>query len=180
MPKLFRLIQAKANEIEMYKDVDKLLIRSQKKANYESTCRGHFRLGVEHYTHFTSPIRIYSDLVLHRILKATITKNNKLKSYLQSNLEEICEQINENEKRTDRVAWEFIDRKFARWAYEKVGEIFSAVVVENERNTMAKLENGARVFLNSSDVNLLERVNVIIIESDIASAKIYAKVVKNV
>jgi len=70
-------IQAKAKEMGIAKEVDEMLIKSLKQASYSSENIGHFGLGFESYSHFTSPIRRYSDLILHRLIKAKLKKMKK-------------------------------------------------------------------------------------------------------
>ncbi len=181
IPKMIREIQAKADKLEIREEVDKLIIRSQKKAKYESLNRGHFGLGFESYTHFTSPIRRYSDLTLHRLLKADKKGDKKRFNFLLENIDKICEDISSLERESDRVAWDYMDRKYARWAALHVGEDFEAIVTGNQKSVIAKLDDeikGARLFLLDENLELFQRVLVKIIEADIPTSKIYAKVVK--
>lgn len=181
IPKMIREIQEKADTLDIREEVDKLIIRSQKKAKYESENRGHFGLGFKSYTHFTSPIRRYSDLVLHRLLKADMNHDKKRFNFLLANIDKICEQVSLLERESDKVAWDYMDRKYARWAEQHKGEDFEAIVTSVDRTVIAKLDEeikGARLFLLDTDLELFERVLVKIVEADIPSAKIYAKVVK--
>jgi ribonuclease R len=99
-----------------------------------------------------------------------------------SDIEPTCARLSELERESDKVAWEFMDRKFARWAAANNGERFRAIITDvSGKNTIARLDDaiqGARLFLMDEDVELLERVEVMIIESDIASARITAKITK--
>ncbi|MFK5881825.1 MAG: ribonuclease R [Sulfurospirillum sp.] len=181
IPKMIRNIQVKADKLEIREEVDKLIIRSQKKAKYESQNRGHFGLGFDSYTHFTSPIRRYSDLVLHRLLKADKKGNKKRFNFLLENIDKICEDISTLERESDRVAWDYMDRKYTRWAALHIGEDFEAIVTGVQKSTIAKLDDeikGARLFLLDDDLELFERVLVKIVEADIPTSKIYAKVVQ--
>ena len=178
IPKMIREIQSKADKLDIREEVDKLIIRSQKKAKYESLNKGHFGLGFESYTHFTSPIRRYSDLTLHRLLKADKKGDKKRFDFLLENIDKICENISSLERESDRVAWDFMDRKYARWAALHVGEDFEAVVTGVSKSTIAKLDDeikGARLFLLDNNLELFQRVLVKIVEVDIPSSKIYAK-----
>ena len=91
---LIKKIQIKADEIDNREEIDKLIIKSQKKAEYAAVNLGHFGLGFDRYTHFTSPIRRYSDLILHRLLKAKIKKDDKLFNYLLLNIEKAQSSFN--------------------------------------------------------------------------------------
>lgn len=181
LPVLIKNIQNRADELEIREEVDKLIIRSQKKALYEPENKGHFGLGFDSYTHFTSPIRRYSDLTLHRLLKADLKGDNKRKEYLLKNIDSLCEQISSLERESDKVAWDYMDRKFARWANERIGENVEAIVVENTKTPVVKLDDeivGARIFLLDDDAGLFDTVLVKIVEADIATCRIYAKIVK--
>ena len=174
-------IQSKANELGIREDADKLIIKAQKRAEYSHTSSGHFGLGFETYTHFTSPIRRYSDLILHRLLKAQLAKDDKLYNYLLEGIEATCEELNIKEREADKVAFDFMDRKFARWAEQNIGKDFICYISEISEPLIAMLDDelkGARIILPNFTCPLLTRVRVRIISSDIASAKIIGKVVE--
>ncbi|MBF7043093.1 VacB/RNase II family 3'-5' exoribonuclease [Campylobacter volucris] len=176
---LFKNIQDLADELNMRPEIDKLLIKAQKKALYASENTGHFGLGFDKYTHFTSPIRRYSDLLLHRLLKAKINNDEKMFNYLLLNIESTCEELSILEREADKVSWDFMDRKFARWANENIGKKFKAVVVENQSLLQVKLNDeikGALVTIIGSKANLLENVEIQITQVDIISAKIFGKI----
>ncbi len=181
IPKMIRSIQTQADTLNLREEVDKLVIKSQKKALYEPENKGHFGLGFDSYTHFTSPIRRYSDLMLHRLLKAKMAHDDKKLSFLLKNIDALCESISDLERESDKVAWDYMDRKFARFMALHVGDTFKAIVVETEQNPIAKLEDtifGARIFLLDNNVSLLQRVEIKIVESNIATTKIYARVTR--
>ena len=181
LPELIRDIQVKAEELNIRNDVDKLIIKSQKQALYTPKNYGHFGLGFDIYSHFTSPIRRYSDLVLHRLLKSDIRNDEKLKKYQLENIENICERVSELERESDKVAYDYIDRKFARWAKDNIMNAFTCIVTEVIKSPIAKLDDklkGARIFLMDNDVELFEKVKVSIVESDIATAKVVGRIVK--
>nr|WP_321311009.1 ribonuclease R family protein [uncultured Campylobacter sp.] len=174
-------IQSKANELGIREDADKLIIKAQKRAEYSHTSSGHFGLGFETYTHFTSPIRRYSDLTLHRLLKAQLAKDDKLYNYLLEGIEATCEELNIKEREADKVAFDFMDRKFARWAEQNIGKEFICYISEISEPLIARLDDelkSARIILPNFTCPLLTRVRVRIISSDIASAKIIGKVVE--
>ena len=179
LPKLIKDIQTQADALNIRQDVDKLIIKSQKKALYEAENKGHFGLGFNKYSHFTSPIRRYSDLVLHRLLKAQLEGNQKKFDFQLANIENLCVSLSELERESDKVAWDYMDRKFARWAALHVGEDFEAIISDVGKNVIGKLDDklkGARLFVMDDDVELLERVKVKIVEADIAGARIFVRV----
>lgn len=177
-----KAIQAKAKELNIQEEVDKLIIKAQKKAGYTSENYGHFGLGFDTYTHFTSPIRRYSDLTLHRLLKAKIKEDEKLQNYILSNIDELNLKISRLERECAKVEWDFMDRKFARWFKKRSGEIFRGIIVSTTDPT-ANIEDeivGARVFIEQRDVELFDRVDIAITKVDIPNAKVYGKVVSSV
>ncbi|MDR2341447.1 MAG: ribonuclease R [Campylobacteraceae bacterium] len=180
LPMLIKNIQKQADDIGIRTDVDKLIIKSQKQACYTSNDTGHFGLGFKHYSHFTSPIRRYSDLVLHRILKSQLKKDDKLLKYQLENIDTLCERLSELERESDKTAWDFMDRKFARWAALHIKESFICKITEVGHIAILDDEpKGARIFLlDGEDLELFEKVKVQIVQSDIASAKIIGKVTK--
>ncbi|QKG29027.1 RNB domain-containing ribonuclease [Campylobacter sp. RM16187] len=180
---LIRKIQAQADAMGNREEIDKLIIKAQKKAEYSAQNLGHFGLGFDRYTHFTSPIRRYSDLTLHRLLKAKMKDDKKLFNYLLLNIESACASLSELEREADKVAYDFMDRKFARWAKERIGQRFKAYVSENQNMLVAKLDDeikGARIYLNSYSAELLQKLIIEITDADIASGEIFAKVVKKI
>ncbi|EAJ4645536.1 RNB domain-containing ribonuclease [Campylobacter upsaliensis] len=181
LSELIRDVQALADELDIRAEVDKLIIKAQKKACYASENGGHFGLGFDKYTHFTSPIRRYSDLILHRLLKAKQRGDLKLYEYLLLNIQSTCENLSLLEREADKVAYDFMDRKFARWAKRHIGGVFNAFISENDTLSIAKLDDeikGAEIILEHNKSNLLQKVKVQIVEADIIFAKIYGRVVE--
>ena len=175
-------IQKQAENLGIKKFVDKLIIRSQQQARYEACNSGHFALGFDRYTHFTSPIRRYSDLTLHRILKATIRNDKKMLDYILRNVEALVVKLSELEREAMKVEWDFYDRKYARFAKLHIGEKYKGIIEDTEIPPIAKiLEDkllGARVFLKDKrEFNLFEKVDIEIVSSNIATAKIRGRVV---
>lgn len=181
MAKMIAKIQAKADILGIREEVDKLIIKAQKKAEYGVAALGHYGLGFERYTHFTSPIRRYSDLLLHRLLKANMQNNSKLYDYLLLNIKETTENLNILEREADKVAYDFIDRKFARWADQNIGKNFRCYIDENGNSVIAKLDDklkGARIFITNFTSDILTPVLVQITQADIANGKVIGRVVK--
>jgi len=177
-------IQKQADNLGIKKYVDKLIIRSQQQARYDAACTPHFALGFDRYTHFTSPIRRYSDLTLHRILKATIKNQKKILDYILRNVEALVVKLSELEREAMKVEWDFYDRKYARYAELHIGDVYKGIIEDTEIPPIAKiLEDkllGARVFLKDKEkFNLFEKVDVEITNANIATAKIKGKVKKD-
>lgn len=165
-------IQQKASNVGLENEVDELIIQSQQQATYSAIKREHFGLGFKNYSHFTSPIRRYSDLVLHRILKS----NN-----IPSNIDDICEKISTKEREIATLVWDYEDRKYARYLSNNIGKKYRAILVDSE-NLIVKIEDevkGARVYLdNYTGQKLFSKVNIKIKSSDIISKKIIASIVE--
>lgn len=172
-------IQKQAKMMDLQAEVDTLIIRSQMQARYAPTNAGHFGLGFERYTHFTSPIRRYSDLIVHRLLKAIANHDTQEGSYVLRNIEALSLTISEKEREASTIEVEYMARKFARWANEHIGETFKARITGTDPEIQAELHDeiiGARLNITGHDnVVLFEDVEVILERVDIAKAKIYAK-----
>ncbi len=172
-------VQDKAVALGVKEQVDSLIIRSLKRAEYNYLNKGHFGLGFDNYTHFTSPIRRYSDLILHRLLKAIIYRDGKLERYILSNLPFLTEDISALERKTTKAEWDYEDRVFARWAEKNIGKDFEAVIVDLHptKDTVVKLDDtisGARIFVKRDKMEhtLFERVKVRLTGSNIATTRI--------
>lgn len=97
--------------------ISRLLLRSMKQARYTTGCSGHFGLAAKHYCHFTSPIRRYPDLQIHRIIKDTIRGRMKdeKKLYYAQILEDIALKTSTLERRAEEVERETIKLKKAEY-----------------------------------------------------------------
>ncbi|MEN8717105.1 MAG: ribonuclease R family protein, partial [Sulfurovum sp.] len=163
-------IQNRAKNTYLQDDVDELIIHSQTQAKYSSKNFGHFGLGFNSYSHFTSPIRRYSDLVLHRILKSRKTPEN---------IDEICEYISTNERKIDQLVWDFEDRKYARWAKDNIGAELKVKIVDTDRSKAVCYEklNGLKVNIdNYKGQALYSRIKVVIKDANIANKQIVASI----
>ncbi|MCF6310523.1 MAG: ribonuclease R [Sulfurimonas sp.] len=175
-------IQAQARAMNLESEVDTLIIRSQMQARYSPLNSGHFGLGFEAYTHFTSPIRRYSDLIVHRLLKAISAGDTAEGSYVLRNIESLSMTISEKEREASSIELDFMDRKFARWAAQNLNKEFKARISSTDPEVKAELHDeiqGAKLNITSiENVVLFEDVTVCIDRVDIAKAKIFARVIK--
>ncbi len=156
-------IQKIAEHSPLREEVDELIIQSQTQAKYSSKNLGHFGLGFKSYSHFTSPIRRYSDLVLHRILKSKKTPEN---------IDEICEYISIQERKINELVWDFEDRKYARWAKEHIGEEIRIKITDTKKAKAIcyKGMKGMKVILdNYKGQTLFSKTKAVIKEVDLAS-----------
>ena len=110
--------------------VQMMMLRSLKQAHYSEEALGHFGLAAEYYTHFTSPIRRYPDLLIHRIIKKFYLRNKDKKQmeWYQEFVEEASIQTSEREKLAEVAEREVDDLKKADYMQNHVGEIFDGVV----------------------------------------------------
>ncbi len=108
-----------ANMIEL------LTIRSMPKAIYTTDNIGHYGLGFDFYTHFTSPIRRYPDMMVHRLLEAHLAKNT---SFTKNDLEKKCKHSSEQEKTAAEAERASIKFKQVEYMSEFVGEKFDGVI----------------------------------------------------
>ncbi|MGZ8547656.1 MAG: RNB domain-containing ribonuclease [Sulfuricurvum sp.] len=169
-------IQAEAEKRDLVSDVDTLIIRAQMQARYAPYNTGHFGLGFERYTHFTSPIRRYSDLIVHRLLKAIKAGDTEESSYVLRNIESLCTSISEKEREASDIEIRFQERKFARWANTVIGQSFNARVMRTEEGIIAEIHDvikGAKVSVTEHfGLTLFDDILVKIESADLATAKI--------
>lgn len=174
-------IQNQAKDMCLEAEVDTLIIRSQMQARYSPINVGHFGLGFDAYTHFTSPIRRYSDLIVHRLLKAIANHDTAESSYVLRNIESLSMAISEKEREASSIEIQYMARKFARWAKENISKEFKARIIQSEPELIAELHDeiiGAKLYIVSSrDMTLFEDVVVSIEKVDIPKAKIFVKII---
>jgi ribonuclease R len=106
--------------------VNTVVLRSMKQARYSSTQAGHFGLAMDCYTHFTSPIRRYPDLVIHRLLKGSFNKGPGAPAPKKlAVLSEIARHSSERERIAMEAERKVVDIKKARYMADKVGQVYS-------------------------------------------------------
>jgi len=129
-PKEIQKLLAKLEGTAQEALIDRLTLRSMKQAKYTTECTGHFGLAAKYYCHFTSPIRRYPDLQIHRIIKDTLRgrmKEEKLQHY-QMILDEVAKQSSERERRAAEVERETIRLKKAEYMSRHLYEEFDGVI----------------------------------------------------
>jgi len=105
-----------------------LTLRSMSRAKYSPHNLGHFGLASEHYAHFTSPIRRYPDVIVHRLLKSSLRGEEMDYEQVVDYLEEAGEHLSSQERLADEVEWEAIDILKARYMRSRLGEVFEGII----------------------------------------------------
>lgn len=110
--------------------ISRLTLRSMKQAKYQAVCSGHFGLAAQYYCHFTSPIRRYPDLQIHRIIKESLKgglSEKRIKHY-NSILPEVADSTSHTERRADEAERETEKLKKAQYMSRHIGEEFEGVI----------------------------------------------------
>lgn len=110
--------------------ISRLTLRSMKQAKYTTLNTGHFGLATNYYCHFTSPIRRYPDLQIHRIIKETLRgrMNDKRIEHYENLLPEVAKHSSEMERRADEAERETVKLKKVEYMEQYIGESFEGVI----------------------------------------------------
>ena len=131
--------------------IHKLILRSMQRARYFNKNLGHFGLSSKFYLHFTSPIRRYSDLIVHRMLGKSIEKfmSSKEKEKYGANLEVISSAISRTERVADKLEEESVKIKLIEYMQDKIGNVFIARLSGMNKNKIfMELESHIEVVYN--------------------------------
>ena len=157
--------------------VSNLILRTLKVARYEAENKGHFGIASKYYCHFTSPIRRYPDLFIHRIITKYLKANYDVKQgYIEENrqkAENTARQSSEREKIATKVERASEDLKMAEYMENKIGEVYEGIIssvtkfgifvqLENTVEGLVRFENiGNEYFIYDEDRKMLvgERTN---------------------
>lgn len=129
-PKEIQKLLAKAEGTPEEDLISRLALRSMKRAKYTPENTGHFGLAASYYCHFTSPIRRYPDLQIHRIIKETLRgrMDTKRQEHYESILPEVTQKCSELERRADEAERETVKLKKVEYMKQHVGEVFEGVI----------------------------------------------------
>lgn len=108
--------------------INQVLLRSMQQAKYDTGNIGHFGLGFEFYTHYTSPIRRYADLIIHRLIKHSLHGKSGSVLYSKSELEKIATHISEVEREAMQAERDYYKIKAIRFMESKAGQRFDGMI----------------------------------------------------
>lgn len=123
--KSFNKLAEKAKENETLRLLEPLAIRTMAKAIYTTNNIGHYGLAFDYYTHFTSPIRRYADVLVHRILDANLKEIHRVD---KDNLEAQCKHISDMERAAMNAERESVKYKQMEYLQNKVGQEFVGLI----------------------------------------------------
>ena len=129
-PKELQKLLSKIEGTEEEPLISRLTLRSMKQAKYTTECTGHFGLATNYYCHFTSPIRRYPDLQIHRIIKDCLRgrMNAKRAEHYEKILPEVAKHASEMERRADEAERETDKLKKVQYMKERLGQEFTGVI----------------------------------------------------
>jgi ribonuclease R len=129
-PKHFQKLIDRMRGTPEERPIAALMLRTMQKARYDAVSLGHFGLAAEHYTHFTSPIRRYPDLIVHRTLR--MARHDKItpakREELDEELPDTAKHTSEMERRADEAERELLQWKKVRFMADKVGDEFEGYI----------------------------------------------------
>jgi ribonuclease R len=154
-PQAYQQILASVRGTPQESAVNSLLLRSLRQAKYSSENKGHFGLAFSDYLHFTSPIRRYPDLLVHRVLKLVIAQklNDKKRETLRESLPELGEFVSERERNATSAERDLNKYYQCKWAQGKIGETWRGYISGvMPFGVFVTLENGVEGLMRLEDM----------------------------
>ncbi len=155
-PEQFNRILAQARENDIGELVSEVVLRSQAQAEYSPSNFGHFGLNLRRYAHFTSPIRRYADLIVHRaLIRALGLGKDGLSDAEIGALEDTAQAISDFERRAISAERQTVDRLIANYLADRIGADFTARVAGTVRTGLfvRLIETGADGFVSASSID---------------------------
>ncbi|SDW46921.1 RNAse R [Marininema mesophilum] len=155
LQKILKRVEGKPEE----KVISKVMLRSMQQAKYSAECLGHFGLAATYYSHFTSPIRRYPDLIIHRIMREVFEYNgknlpDKRKAKLTTWLPEAGQHTSDRERVAVDAERDTDDLKKAEFMADKVGDVFEGTISSvTSFGMFVELENTVEGLIHVSTMN---------------------------
>ncbi len=129
-PKALQDLLAKVKNTREERIISTVMLRSLQKARYSQLNQGHFGLAAKYYSHFTSPIRRYPDLIIHRIMKEYLKgqMNEKREEYLIDSLPEIARMCSQRERVAEEAERDTEDLKKVEYMKQYEGQVFEGII----------------------------------------------------
>ena len=130
-PKVIQNILGQLKDKKEYNILSSMLLRSMQKAIYDNVNIGHFGLASKFYTHFTSPIRRFPDLTVHRLLRTYLFNHNidsQIIDYYNSTLPEVAKHSSEREMAATQCERDVDDMKMAEYMEAHIGEVYNGII----------------------------------------------------
>jgi ribonuclease R len=145
-PKTIQEVIRKAESSPFRDIIHMIMLRAMQKATYEVELSGHFGLAATHYTHFTSPIRRYPDLIVHRLIHMHVLKDMKV---VELDMFHIANHTSKQERLALMMEREVISLKSCEYLEHQPMKIFEARIVHTmSRGMFVKLDNGIEGFVS--------------------------------
>lgn len=154
-PKEFQKLLSKIEGEDCENLVSRMTLRTMKQARYSTVCEGHFGLSCKYYCHFTSPIRRYPDLQIHRIIKDNICGrlDEKRIAHYEMILPKVCDDNSKKERRAEDAERQVEKLKKVEYMSKHIGEVFDGIIsgVVN-KGLFVELPNTVEGFIDVSNL----------------------------
>ena len=152
-PSTIAKVLVRAHESDAFEVVSMLLLRAMKRAQYRPTDDGHYGLGLEHYCHFTSPIRRYPDLMVHRMVKQALGLSQPAFGSQVAALPALCQHSSDMEQVAEDTARDIQEYKLIEFMQKDVGQRFRGIIAGVSAHCLyVRLDNTAEGTVSFADM----------------------------